>query len=297
MLLLGVALLFASAYLAAHALTTPARERRRALYAVVAATRPAEAAEQGEPFRRRVVEPLLRRLAALTLRVSPRTSSASVRQRLRAAGMQRWSPTSFLAAKAGGAALGVLLALMFFGSSSPGLGVLAAGIMGFAGFRGPDFIVSSRATKRAASVRVQLPDALDLLAVSVDAGLSFEAATSRLAEHLEGPLIDELSLALNEMRLGRPRDEAMRAIVERVDVPELGSFVRSTIQADQLGLSLTRVLRIQAEEARRRRQAIAEEKAMKAPVKMLFPTVIFIFPAMFVVILGPALLQFAKLFR
>jgi len=141
-----------------------------------------------------------------------------------------------------------------------------------AGFIAPGFVVGSRARKRRNEVQGALPDALDLLAVSVEAGMGFDAAISKLTEHMEGPLIDEFSLALTEMRVGESRQDALKKLSARVDSPELSAFVRAIIQA------------------------AAEERAMKAPIKMLFPTVVFIFPAMFIVVLGPALIQLGDLF-
>jgi tight adherence protein C len=113
---------------------------------------------------------------------------------------------------------------------------------------------------------------------------------------MQGPLADEFGLTLNEIRIGEGRQDALKKLSERTDTPEVSGFVRSIIQADQLGISLGRILRVQAADTRLRRQAAAEERAMKAPIKMLFPTVLFIFPAMFIVILGPAFLNLAKLF-
>ena len=140
------------------------------------------------------------------------------------------------------------------------------------------------------------PDALDLLAVSVEAGLGFDGAIAKITEHMEGPLADEFSLTLGEMRIGESRQDALKRMADRVDAPELSSFTRAIIQADQLGTSLGRILRVQAADSRLRRQAAAEEKAMKAPIKMLFPTVLFIFPAIFLVILGPAFMNLEKVF-
>ena len=171
-------------------------------------------------------------------------------------------------------------------------------VLGFGalGFIGPDYIINSKIKSRQEKIRAQLPDALDLLAVSVEAGLGFDSAVSRLIESLDGPLIDEFNLTLSEMRVGESRPEALRKLSERAQVTELSAFTRALIQADTLGISLGRILRIQAADTRERRQSLAEERAMKAPIKMLFPTVLFIFPAMFLVILGPALLGLSKLF-
>ena len=137
---------------------------------------------------------------------------------------------------------------------------------------------------------------LDLLAVSVEAGLGFDAAVAKLTQHMEGPLTDEFELALGEMRIGESRPDALKKLAARAGTAEISSFVRAIIQADQLGTSLGRILRVQATDTRNKRQSAAEEKAMKAPIKMLFPTVLFIFPAMFLVVLGPAMLSLQKVF-
>ena len=179
-----------------------------------------------------------------------------------------------------GAQTGLLLTLAF-----------AAG-----GWIAPGWIVGSRATRRREQIGRELPDALDLLAVSVEAGLGFDGAIAKLTEHMDGSLVDELSLALGEMRVGESRSEALKKFAARVDTPEVSSFVRAIIQADQLGISLGKILRVQATDSRLKRQAAAEEKAMKAPIKMLFPTVVFIFPAMFIVILGPAFMSLKQMF-
>src|ERR671923_237235 len=128
-------------------------------------------------------------------------------------------------------------------------------------------------------------------------GLVFDGAIAKLAEHMDGALTEEFNLALGEMRIGESRQEALKKMAQRVDTPEVSTFTRAIVQADQLGISLGRILRVQAADTRLKRQAAAEEKAMKAPIKMLFPTVLFIFPSMFIVILGPALLNFMSLFR
>ena len=162
---------------------------------------------------------------------------------------------------------------------------------------GPDFALNFKIRSRRDQIRSELPDALDLLAVSVEAGLGFDGAVTKLTEHMEGPLIDEFALTLNEIRVGEARAVALRKMGERVDAGELSNFVRAVIQAEQLGISLGRILRVQAADTRMRRQAAAEEKAMKAPIKMLFPTVAFIFPSMFIVVLGPAMLHIMSVFK
>ena len=161
----------------------------------------------------------------------------------------------------------------------------------------PDFVLNMKIRSRRETIRAELPDALDLLAVSVEAGLGFDGAVTKLTEHMDGPLIDEFALMLSEIRVGETRSVALRKMAERVDAVEVSNFVRAVVQAEQLGISLGRILRVQANDTRNRRQAAAEEKAMKAPIKMLFPTVFFIFPAMFIIILGPAMLHILTVFK
>ena len=299
LLIIGVALLATASFLLAEAATMPARQRRVAIRRAATYGRRARVArEPGQKrFNDRVVLPARDRLAGWALRLNPRMSVEAVRLKLLAAGMSgRVSATTFLAGKAGIAISGLVIGALF-GSSSGILATLVLAVaFGALGFTAPDFLLSSRARSRKERVRSELPDALDILAVSVEAGLGFDGACAKLTEHTDGPLSQEFALTLGEMRIGEGRQEALKKMADRVDVPEVATFTRAIIQADQLGISLGRILRVQAADTRLRRQAAAEEKAMKAPIKMLFPTVLFIFPAMFLVILGPAFMNLSKLF-
>jgi tight adherence protein C len=295
----GLLCLAASAYLVGEAVTMPARERRTSVRraAQYGAFRPALGHVQ-RPFKERVLVPLRDRLAKWTLKLHPRTTVEGVSTRLLAAGLGRTiSPTAFLAFKSGLAIAGIFFGVLFGGVAASVGGVLFCSVT-FAGlgFIAPDLVVSSRARTRKERIRAELPDALDLMAVSVEAGMGFDGAISKLTEHMDGPLADEFALTLSEIRIGESRPDALKKLADRTGTPELSSFVRAIIQADQLGISLGRILRVQATDSRLKRQAAAEEKAMKAPIKMLFPTVLFIFPAMFLVILGPAFLNLAKIF-
>jgi tight adherence protein C len=249
-------------------------------------------------FRDRVVGPAIQRLGALALRLNPRTNVELIGARLMAAGLgQRITPGSFLAIKGAGLVGGVLFGFVIIASKSLPLGLVFTVVLGALGFMGPETLLSSRIRSRRDAIRADLPDALDILAVSVEAGLGFDGAITKLTEHMSGPLVREFALLLSEIRIGEARQTALKNMATRVDAPELSSFVRAVVQADQLGISLGRILRVQAADSRLRRQAAAEEKAMKAPIKMIFPTVLCIFPAMFIVLLGPALMNIMRVLK
>jgi tight adherence protein C len=248
-------------------------------------------------FRERVTGPAIARLAAIPLKLSPRTNIDALSAKIVAAGLSsRLSTNSFLAIKGGSTLGGGLLGLTLAAAGSPASALIFVPALAAAGFIAPDWGLTMKQRARREAVRGELPDALDLLAVSVEAGLGFDGAVTKLTEHMDGPLVEEFGLMLSEIRVGEARSVALRNMAERVDAPELSTFVRAVIQAEQLGISLGRILRVQATDTRLRRQAAAEEKAMKAPIKMLFPTVLFIFPAMFIVVLGPAMLNILKIF-
>ncbi|MFB5066736.1 MAG: type II secretion system F family protein [Candidatus Wallacebacter cryptica] len=160
----------------------------------------------------------------------------------------------------------------------------------------PDLYLRQKIKARQIAVSLAVPDLLDLLTVSVEAGLGFDAAVAKVVEKEEGPLADELRRMLSEMRIGKARRDALRDLGERTGVLYLQNFAAAVVQADQLGVSISKVLRIQAQEIRRQRRQKAEEEAMKAPIKMLLPLVTLVFPSLFIVLLGPAVLQFLAVF-
>jgi tight adherence protein C len=249
-------------------------------------------------FRERVLAPAAGRLAAIPLKLSPRTNVEAITGKLVAAGLaSRLDASGFLALKGGATVAAGLAGFALGASGSATNALLLTPAFAAVGFIAPDWILTMKMRARREEIRSELPDALDLLAVSVEAGLGFDGAVTKLTEHMSGPLIDEFGLTLNEIRVGESRQVALKKMASRVDATELSNFVRAVVQAEQLGISLGRILRVQAADTRLRRQAAAEEKAMKAPIKMLFPTVIFIFPSMFIVVLGPAMLTILKAFK
>ena len=299
LLFLALICLGGAAFAAAEFMTYPARLKERSIRRAADYGRVRVRATDLERlhFRQRVLAPTMTKLAQVPLRLNPRTSLETLQRKLLAAGLSHISPQTFLAIKGGATVGGVVLGFFLIASGAVVAGIVFAPMLGAVGFIVPEYVLTLKARSRRDSVRTQLPDALDLLAVSVEAGLGFDGAVTKLTEHMHGALIDEFQMALNEMRIGEARHTALKKMADRVDAPELTTFVRAVIQADQLGISLGRILRVQATDSRLRRQAAAEEKAMKAPIKMLFPTVLFIFPAMFIVLLGPAVMNILKVLK
>jgi len=297
LLFLGILCLTGSVLAGANLVTLPARARRdRIRMAATYGKVRVETTSERVRFRERALKPFATGLAHGMLRLNPRQNIEAVSRLLVSAGMRDTSPYTFLAAKALGAVSGAAIGILLGIAATPGMAFLFVGALGSIGYMLPSVVVGGRAKRRKEQIRTQLPDALDLLAVSVEAGLGFDAAVSKLTQHMQGPLTLEFELALGEMRIGESRGDALKKLSDRIDNAEVTGFVRAIIQADQLGTSLGRILRVQATDTRLKRQAAAEEKAMKAPIKMLFPTAIFIFPAMFIVVLGPALIGIGKLF-
>ncbi|HTG40034.1 MAG TPA: type II secretion system F family protein, partial [Methylomirabilota bacterium] len=204
----------------------------------------------------------------------------------------------WLGIKAVAAIIGGILFVFLFGV----VGVMALplvlralmGVVGLMfGYTIPEFWLGGRVRKRQHLILLQIPDTLDLLTISVRAGLGFDAALAKVVEKLEGPLIDEFRRALAEVRVGKARRDALRDIVPRTEVIPLTNFIGAIIQAEQLGVSISKVLQVQSEQLRIERRQRAEEMAAKAPIKMLFPLVGCIFPSLFIIILGPAIILIA----
>jgi len=296
-LLVAAVCLALSALSVANLATLPARNRRARIRSAASYGHVKTIQEPARlQFRERVVAPAVASLARGMLRLNPKQDLEALSRLLMSAGMRNVTPQTFLAAKAGAGVAGLLVGFAIGIGSSPKAGFLLAGIVGCIAYIAPALVVTARARRRQSILGGELPDALDLLAVSVEAGLGFDGAVAKLTQYMDGALAEEFELVLGGMRIGESRSDALKKFAERSGSPEVSAFVRALIQADQLGTSLGRILRVQATDARNKRQAAAEERAMKAPIKMLFPTVAFIFPAMFIVVLGPAMLSLGKLF-
>jgi len=251
------------------------------------------------PLRERALLPLLTGLTGLGRRFTPVGYVDSVKQKFVFAGRGNADTVDrFLAVRVVTVAAIPLMFILFF------FILPASGMMKLAGFGlsaavlaiGPDAIINRRVAERQHELQVKLPDILDLLVISVEAGLGFEQALDRTTSAVPGPLSDEFVRMLGEVRAGANRSDAMRALEARTNVPELRSFVLAILQADTFGVSIGRVLRAQADEMRIKRRQLAQEKAQKAPVKMLIPMVFCIFPALFIIVLGPAMINIMKNF-
>jgi tight adherence protein C len=226
------------------------------------------------------------------------TGEQGIRRQLLAAGMYRVDPATIVGyrilAGAAGTVLWVWLALSR-GMSVPAL-VLGTVIFAAMGWMAPVVFLSRRARMRTDQIERELPELIDLLVVTLEAGLSFLASLHMSAARLRGPLGEELRLSLHEQRLGLTANDALQGMLRRAETPALRTFVRSVVQGEQLGVSTGQIMRNLAVEMRKTRRSKAEERAQKAPIKMLFPLIFLIFPAMFIVLLGPAIYSLSKIF-
>jgi tight adherence protein C len=256
-----------------------------------------EEMELAEPFSRRVLLPMIEASASFMSRFTPERTLEATRHKLDMAGHpNNWTATQFfgvrgLAALLLGVLIFVLTMLSSLGMLQRLLFTTAAVLLGF--FL-PTLWLGSRIRRRQSEIVKTLPDALDLLTISVEAGLPFDGAMQRVAEKWDNEISRAFARVLTEIRVGKSRRDALRAMADRAGVPDVVSFVAALIQADQLGISIAKVLRIQSEQMRIKRRQRAEEKAHQAPVKMLFPMTFLIFPSIWIVILGPAIIILKK---
>ncbi|MCS7071577.1 MAG: type II secretion system F family protein [Anaerolinea sp.] len=252
-----------------------------------------EEIEMSMPFRDRVIIPLTKSIARLVTRMTPQKQLEDARRKLDLAGLNM-DPASFFAMRVV-AVIGLgLLAFWVFFIMSPSLSRTTAllytlGAVGL-GFILPQMWLSSKIKRRQESIVKALPDALDLLVICVEAGLGFDMAMGKVYEKWDNDLAIAFGRVLREIQLGKLRREALRDMSERMDVPDVTAFVAAIIQADQLGVSMSRILRVQSDQMRVKRRQRAQEKAHQAPVKMMIPMVFLIFPSIWLVLLGPSLI-------
>lgn len=246
------------------------------------------------PVTQRLLVPGMRRLGNALRRFTPGGLVERLREELLFGGSpEGWDAERLLASKlisavAVGGMSAVVLPLM--GMPSLRAFILSA-VFAAAGYYVPEWILRSRSGQRQDSIRRALPDALDLLCITVEAGLGFDAAVARVAKEAGGPLGEEFHRVVKEMQLGKSRVEALRGLSDRSSLSELKGFVLAMIQADIFGISIGKVLQVQASEMRIKRRQMAEERAQKLPVKLVFPLIFCIFPSLFIVLLGPAAIR------
>jgi tight adherence protein C len=254
-----------------------------------------EEIELSQPFAQRVIVPVLNRIGEFSARFTPQKAIQDTARKMELAG-NPWpiDAATFLAIRfVLGVVLCGLMIWSFAGSSSWSTTDKAMFIAGGAigGFWLPQIMLSTRVTRRQKDIRKAMPDALDLLTICVEAGLGFDAALSKVAEKWETDLSLAFARVIREVQLGKVRREALKDMSDRLGLPEMTSFVAAIIQSEQLGVSMAKVLRIQADQMRLKRRQYAEEEAHKAPIKMIIPMALLIFPSILIIILTPAVIQ------
>jgi tight adherence protein C len=301
MLAIGLIAVFGAIVIGAMSLMSYAQERQQ----FARTLRQASAGGQGErvdvrrdqlsiPVWERAVVPGLKSAGNLARRYTPMDVYRRIEQDLVYAGNpSRWDAERVLAFKVvlpiGFALLGFWMATVT--GAEPIMRVALTVLVGFVGYYLPEWILRSAVDRRQTAIRRALPDTLDLLSITVEAGLSFDAALVRVAQNVKGPLGQELYRVVQESQLGKSRSDALRDLADRTNVAALKSFILAMVQADAFGIPIAQVLHVQASEIRLKRRQKAEEEAQKLPVKIVFPLILGIFPAIFVVLIGPAAIQ------
>jgi tight adherence protein C len=296
LLILGVICVFAALFLIFGAFGGFNRERsgvNRSLAVLNALTgAPKEMTDELEaPFADRVLFPLLSRAQGLGRRITPADANDRLREKLDLAGNPPgWTVDRISAGKVIGFVAMLLLSLLFSAilgfTLLPTLGFVV--IASLVGYMAPNLYLYQRAYDRAAVMQRSLPDAIDLLTISVESGLGFDAAVAQVARNTDGPLSEEFARMLQEMQIGRGRSDALRSLAERTNLPDLRSFVSAMVQADAFGIPVGQVLRVQSSEIRLKKRQWAEEQAQKVPIKILIPLIFTILPCLFLAVLGPA---------
>jgi len=254
-----------------------------------------EEIELSQPFSERVIIPIVKKIGEISARFTPQKAIQDTAKKMELAG-NPWpiDAATFLAIRfILGVGIGGFVTAMILLSPTPNFNDNAIYIFGatFGGFYLPHLMLTSRITNRQKEIRKAMPDALDLLTICVEAGLGFDAAMSKVAEKWDNQLSLAFSRVIREIQLGKVRRDALKAMADRLDISEMTSFVAAIIQSEQLGVSMAKILRIQADQMRLKRRQRAEEEAHKAPVKMVLPMALLMFPTIMIIVLTPAALQ------
>jgi tight adherence protein C len=298
-MILGIAAIFGGAFLALAALAVLNNEARgvsKSLIVMEAFTTAPDALKKDlDPtFNDRVLTPLLGRFVGLGRRLTPNDYAERIQHKLDVAGNPPgWTVDRIVSLKVVGLGVGFVAGALFAAMLDWSLlrGLMVALIGAVVGYYGPNLYLYQRGHDRTEKMQRELPDALDLLTISVEAGLGFDAALSQVARNTSGPLAQELARVLQEMQIGLGRSAALRALGERNSLPDLRSFTSAMVQADAFGIPVGQVLRVQSNEIRLKRRQRAEEQAQKVPVKIMIPLVLFILPCLFIAVIGPAVIS------
>jgi tight adherence protein C len=295
-MLAGVGLIFVAILVTVIAIASPRRDdigvnRSMAVLEALTAAPKEMKGELEAPFSDRVLVPLLARAQGLGRRLTPADANERIHDKLELAGNPAgWTADRVSAGKVIGffAALGLslLISLVLGLGFLPTLGFVV--LASVAGYMAPNLYLYQQAYDRSALLQRALPDAIDLLTISVESGLGFDAAVAQVARNTQGPLAEEFARMLQEMQIGRGRTDALRSMADRTNLPDLRAFVSSMVQADAFGIPIGQVLRVQSSEIRVKRRQWAEEMAQKVPVKILIPLIFCIMPCLFIAVLGPA---------
>jgi tight adherence protein C len=303
-LLAGAGLLFIALALALSIIGVATSERRgvaRSVSAIQALDSAPDVLKQEleRPFAERVLGPMGDRLVSTGRKLTRADTATKIQYRLDIAGNPpAWDVNRLIGLKVLGLAVFSFLGFLYLlgQGTSPVRLVVATALAGAFGYVFPNVMLYNAGQKREKLMRNSLPDAIDLLTVSVEAGLGFDSAVGRVAKNTTGPLSQEFARLLQEMQIGVGRTEAMRAMAERTSLADLKSFCLAMVQADSLGIPIGRVLRVQSSEMQTKRRQRAEEKAQQVPVRIMIPLVLFILPCLFIVVIGPAGVSMAKVF-
>ncbi len=303
LLIMGAAMVFVAIYLVSAAI--PSREPRglnQSLAVLEAMTdAPKElTAELDRPFSERVLAPFQSRALKIGRRFTGADTNERYRKKLDLAGNpDGWTVDRVIAGKVIGAVVGPLVGLVFSLMLDTSITIRLVVVIGAAvvGFFGPNLYLYQKIYDRSATLQRELPDAIDLLTISVESGLGFDAAVQQVARNTSGPLADEFSRVLREMQIGQGRSAALRGLADRTNVPDVRTFVSAMVQADAFGIPVGQVLRIQSSEMRVKRRQRAEEKAQQVPVKITIPLIFCILPCLFMAVMGPAVISIMDSFK